>query len=63
MEKNFENMTGREYEYSRHINGHSEIVLYVDTFEEVDTEYNKEVANEVMDILSLFEPQIIVTPK
>ncbi len=63
MEKNFENMTGREYEYSRYINGHSEIALYVDTFEEVDTEYNKEVANEVIDILSLFEPKVIVIPK
>ena len=34
--KDFENMTHRRYEYVRGLNGHSEIALYVDTFEEVD---------------------------
>lgn len=34
--KNFEGMTGREYEYINGFNGHFEIALYVDTFEEVD---------------------------
>ena len=32
----FEKMTHREYEYVKGINGHFELALYVDTFEEVD---------------------------
>lgn len=34
--KDFENMTSKKYEYVKGLNGHSEIALYVDTFEEVD---------------------------
>ena len=34
--KDFENMTHRRYEYIKGLNGHSEMALYVDTFEEVD---------------------------
>jgi len=37
--KNFEKMTSRKYEYLKGINGHYEIALYVDTFEEVDAQY------------------------
>ena len=37
--KNFEKMTSRKYEYLKGFNGHFEIALYVDTFEEVDKEY------------------------
>ena len=37
--KDFENMTHRRYEYIKGLNGHSEIALYVDTFEEVDMAY------------------------
>lgn len=37
--KNFEKMTGRKYEYLKGLNGHFEIALYVDTFDEVDLEY------------------------
>ena len=33
---NFESMTSRKYEYIKGLNGHFEIALYVDTFEEVD---------------------------
>ena len=36
--KNFEEMTNRRYEYLKGLNGHFEIALYVDTFEEVDEE-------------------------
>ena len=36
----FENMTQRRYEYIKGLNGHSEIALYVDSFEEVDIAYN-----------------------
>lgn len=42
--KNFEKMTGRKYEYLKGLNGHFEIALYVDTFEEVDKEYARIVA-------------------
>lgn len=34
--KDFESMTSRKYEYIKGLNGHFEIALYVDTFEEVD---------------------------
>ena len=34
--KDFEKMTSRRYEYVKGLNGHSEIALYVDTFDEVD---------------------------
>lgn len=37
----FEKMTSRKYEYIKGLNGHSEIALYVDTFEEVDREYER----------------------
>ena len=41
--KNFEKMTGRKYEYVKGLNGHFEIALYVDTFEEVDFAYARTV--------------------
>lgn len=40
----FENMTNRKYEYLKGLNGHFEIALYVDTFEEVDEQYRKTIA-------------------
>lgn len=40
----FEKMTSRKYEYLKGPNGHFEIALYVDTFEEVDEEYRKAIA-------------------
>ena len=40
----FETMTSRKYEYLKGPNGHFEIALYVDTFEEVDEEYRKAIA-------------------
>jgi catechol 2,3-dioxygenase-like lactoylglutathione lyase family enzyme len=39
----FEQMTHRKYEYVKGLNGHFEIALYVDTFEEVDAAYAKAV--------------------
>ena len=39
--KNFEKMTNRKYEYLKGFNGHFEIALYVDTYEEVDSQYAK----------------------
>ena len=34
--KDFEAMTNRKYEYIKGLNGHFELALYVDTYEEVD---------------------------
>ena len=42
--KDFEKLTDRKYQYLKGINGHFEIALYVDTFEEVDSEFAKAVA-------------------
>ena len=50
--KDFEKMTGHVYEYVRGLNGHFEIALYVDTFDEVDEMYRYITANggaEVME--------------
>lgn len=49
--KDFENMTSRKYDYIKGINGHSEIALYVDTFEEVDAEYKKVIAKGAVSVL------------
>jgi len=47
----FEKMTSRKYEYTKGLNGHSEIALYVDTFEEVDSEFAKAVAKGAVPVL------------
>lgn len=47
----FEKMTSRKYEYIKGMNGHSEIALYVDTFEEVDMEYKKAVEKGAASVL------------
>ena len=49
--KNFEKMTSRKYEYLKSFNGHFEIALYVDTFEEVDLEYTRAVEKGARSIL------------
>ena len=43
------------YEYIKGLNGHSEIALYVDTFEEVDEAYKKAVENGATSVL---EPEL-----
>lgn len=48
---NFEKMTNRNYEYLRGINGHFEIALYVDTFEEVDEKYREIISKGDTPIL------------
>ena len=53
--KNFEKMTNRKYEYIKGYNGHFEIALYVDTFEEVDQKY-QEVINK--GARSILEPEM-----
>ena len=47
----FEKMTSRKYEYVKGLNGHAEIALYVDTFEEVDAEFEKAVAKGAAPVL------------
>ena len=39
--KDFETMTHRKYEYVKGLNGHYEIAMYVDTFDEVDEAFKK----------------------
>jgi len=50
--KNFEKMTNRKYQYLKGFNGHFEIALYVDTFDEVDLEYAKAIENGARSILA-----------
>ena len=50
--KNFEKMTSRKYEYIKGLNGHSEIALDVDTFEEVDKAYNAAVSKGAVSVLA-----------
>ncbi|WP_288703743.1 VOC family protein [uncultured Ruminococcus sp.] len=40
----FERMTHRRYEYIKGLNGHFELALYVDTFQEVDEQFRRVVA-------------------
>lgn len=49
--KSFEEMTSRKYEYIKGFNGHFEIALYVDTFEEVDLEYQKAIEKGARSVL------------
>lgn len=53
--KDFEKMTNRRYEYIKGLNGHFEMALYVDTFEEVDEAYKKAVENGATSVL---EPEL-----
>lgn len=48
----FEKMTSRRYEYVKGLNGHSEIALYVDTFEEVDKAYEDAIAKGAVSVLA-----------
>lgn len=55
--RDFEKMTSRKYEYLKGFNGHFEIALYVDTFEEVDKEYAQAIAKGAQSVLeSTTEP-------
>ena len=49
--KNFEKMTSRKYEYLKGLNGHFEIALYVDTFEEVDEQYANAIGKGAQSVL------------
>ena len=41
--KDFEKLTNHSYEYVKGLNGHSEMALYVDTFDEVDQAFRHAV--------------------
>ena len=49
--KDFEKMTGKKFEYPKGVNAHAEMALYVDTFEEVDKEYDNALENGATSIL------------
>ena len=49
--KDFEELTHHRYDYVKGLNGHSEIALYVDTFEEVDEAFRNAVANGAEPVL------------
>jgi len=49
--KDFENMTSHKYEYVKGLNGHSEIALYVDTFDEVDAAFHDVVSKGATTVL------------
>ena len=49
--KDFERMTGRRYAYAKGLNGHCEIALYVDTFEEVDASFRRVVDNGAVPVM------------
>ena len=53
--KDFEDLTHHGYDYVKGLNGHSEIALYVDTFEEVDAAFRNAVANGAEPVL---EPEL-----
>ena len=50
--KDFENMTSRKYEYIKGLNGHFELALYVDTFNEVDAAYERVIKQGATPVLS-----------
>ena len=49
--KDFEQMTSRKYQYLKGTNGHFEIALYVDTFDEVDAAFRDAVGKGAEPVL------------
>lgn len=49
--KDFETMTKRKYEYVKGLNGHLELALYVDTYEEVDKAFAVAVSKGAEPVL------------
>ena len=50
--KDFETMTSRKYEYIKGLNGHFELALYVDSFDEVDATYNRVIEQGATSVLA-----------
>ena len=44
-------MTSKRYEYLKGVNAHSEMALYVDSFSQVDEEYQKAIDNGATSLL------------
>ena len=44
-------MTGRKYDYVKGLNGHFELALYVDIFDEVDSSFRAAVENGATPVL------------
>ena len=49
--KDFEKLTSKRYEYLQGVNAHSEMALYVDTYEEVDEQYQHALRNGATSLL------------
>ena len=49
--KDFEKMTSKRFEYLQGINTHSEMALYVDTFQEVDEQYQNAISKGATSLL------------
>ena len=47
----FEKLTSKRYEYLTGVNAHSEMALYVDTYEEVDMQYKYAVDHGAVSLL------------
>lgn len=50
--KDFETLTSRKYDFLEGISAHSELALYVDTFDEVDEAYKKVIAHGAASLLA-----------
>jgi catechol 2,3-dioxygenase-like lactoylglutathione lyase family enzyme len=50
--KDFENMTSRKYDYVKGLNGHFELALYVDTFDEVNATYERVIKQGATSVLA-----------
>ena len=48
----FEKLTSKKYEYLKGVNAHSEMALYVDTFREVDEQYQNAISKGASSLLA-----------
>ena len=48
----FEKLTSKKYEYLKGVNAHSEMALYVDTFQEVDEQYHNAISRGAASLLA-----------
>ena len=48
----FEKLTNKKYEYLKGVNAHSEMALYVDTFQEVDEQYQNAISRGAASLLA-----------
>ena len=48
----FEKLTNKKYEYLKGVNAHSEMALYVDTFQEVDEQYQNAISRGATSLLA-----------